>query len=213
MKYKMLILLGLLFVTTLSWSQQIDVSGLYSSSTAKAYKNNWGFDFGYYYFVRNNRLGISFRQIYFNTEYDDIYTSSNDDGVSKYIKEYAPKHKRSTINLDYSYKLIENEKSNVYLGCSAGLNYFKLKGEYNRIENGNISGGQFYYDYSVNNRFGFGLLLEYEVVGIFSDRVSSSIKINPEITAFDEWATFGGYDPWMIGWLNFSIGLKYQLKK
>ena len=204
------LLLGLLLMTTMIWGQQIDVSGLYAGSTTKMFKNNWGYDLGYNHFIGNSRIGISFRQYFFNSMYDDIYTSS-DDGVSIYIEEHDAKNKRMAINLIYSYRLIENENSSLYLGCSAGLNYYQLKGSYTRIANGDLSGGIFKYDYNKNNRLGLGLLIEYELKQIISDRFSTSIKINPELTAFDEFLTRGGYSPWGIGWLNFSIVLKYKL--
>lgn len=197
-------------MTTTVCSQQIDISGLYSSSTTKEFKNNWGYDIGYNHFYRNNRFGISFRQYFYNTEYDDIY-SSTEDGISKYIKEYDPQNKRISVNFIYSYGVIENEKSNLFIGVSAGLNYYKLNGSYTRIENGSISGGDFTYDYYKNNRIGFGFLIEYELTQIISDRISTAIKVNPELTSFDEFGTVGGYSPWMISWLNFSIGLKYRL--
>jgi len=210
MKNTLLIIIGLLLITIKVSGQQIDISGLYSSSTTKEFKNSWGYDLGYNQFINKNRFGISFRQYFYNNDYDDIYPST-EDGVSKYIKEYNPHNRRIAINLTYSYCLIENEKSNLFLGVSIGLNYFKLNGSYTRIENGNISGGTFSYDYNKNNRIGFGFLIEYELKQIISDRISSSIKINPELTSFDQFGTMGGYSSWMIGWLNFSIGFKYRL--
>ncbi len=67
------------------WGQQVDVSGLYAGSTTKDFKNNWGYDLGYNHFIGDGRIGISFRQYFFNSEYDDIYTSS-EDGISMYIE-------------------------------------------------------------------------------------------------------------------------------
>jgi hypothetical protein len=46
---------------------------------------------------------------------------------------------------------------------------------------------------------------------VFLERFSTSITINPELTAFAKWGMTGGYAPWTVGWLNFSIGLKYRL--
>lgn len=202
--------MGLLMITIKVSSQQIDISGLYSSSTTQEFKNCWGYDLGYNHLINKNRFGISFRQYFYNTVYDDIHISTAD-GVSKFIEEYYPKNRRIAINLIYSYKLIENEKSNLYFGGNADFNYYRLQGEKQRIENGYISGGTFEFDNRINNRLGFGILIEYEISEVISDRISTSIKINPEFTAYDEWGIDGGYDPWLIGWLNFSIGLKYKL--
>ena len=138
MKKSYLLLIGFLLTSTAVFSQQIDVSGLYSSSTLNTFKDNWGFDVGYNHFINNNRLGVSFRYYAYNTEYDDIYTSDAD-GVSKEITEHDPQNRRIAINLIYSYSLIKNEKSNLYLGCNVGLNYFKLQEKVNQTANGFMS--------------------------------------------------------------------------
>lgn len=192
------------------YPQQIDFSATFSSSTSKELKNNWGCSLGYNYFLNKNRVGVALQYSSFRTKYDDIYTSTTD-GVSKYIEEYEPQNRRIAADLIYSYALVRNEKSNLYFGCNASVNYYHLKGKITRIENGFIQEGTFPYDFRVNNKLGLGFLIEYEIEQIVSDRISTSIKINPELTAFDEWGTTGGYDPWLIGWLNFSIGIKYGL--
>ena len=210
MRNSYLLLIGFLLTSTAVFSQQIDVSGLYSSSTLNTFKDNWGFDVGYNHFINNNRLGVSFRYYAYNTEYDDIFMS-NADGVSKDITEHDPQNRRIAINLIYSYSLIKNEKSNLYLGCNVGLNYFKLQEKVNQTANGFMSERTYEIDETINNRLGFGILIEYEIKKVILDRLSTSIKINPELTAYEKWGMTGTYDPWMIGWLNISIGLKYTL--
>ena len=204
-------ILFLLFVSYSVFGQEFELNGFYSSSTIKEYKNNWGYGLGYNHFLKKNRFGISYSSYSYNTKYDDIH-SSTVDGISKYILEYTPNNSRIAINLIYSNKLIDNEKSNLYLGCFVGLNYYKLHGEYSRIANGLINEGNFFYDYSINNCFGLGILIEYEIEDIISDKITTSMKISPELTGFEEFGTSGGYAPWVIGWLNFQIGIKYKLK-
>ncbi|HOD89417.1 MAG: hypothetical protein QM212_04950 [Bacteroidota bacterium] len=209
MKKQCLIAIFTLFLINIVQGQQIDVSALYSSSSAKQFKNNWAYDLKYNHFIKKNRIGLSFRHYFYNTKYDDIYLST-EDGVSKYIEIYEPQNRRIALNLIYSYTLVENEKSNLYIGCNIGINYFHLQGEKTRIENGFINGGNFKYNYRINSRLGLGFLIEYEISKIFSERISTSIMINPELTAYEKFGTLGGYDPWLIDWLNFSIGLKYR---
>ena len=103
------------------------------------------------------------------------------------------------------------EKSNLYLGCNVGLNYFKLQEKVNQTANGFMSERTYEIDETINNRLGFGILIEYEIKKVILDRISTSIKINPELTAYEKWGMTGIYAPWMIGWLNVSIGLKYTL--
>src|SRR5690606_35867797 len=148
MKNQYLFIIFLLFIVNNIQGQQIDISGLYSSSTAKQLKNNWGYGLRYNHFIKNNKIGLSFKHYFYNTEYDDI-RSSTEDGISKYIEEYKPQNSRITVNLIYSYILVDNEKSNLYLGYNVGLNYYHFKGEKTRIENGFVKGGQYTYDYTV----------------------------------------------------------------
>ncbi|HOG19707.1 MAG TPA: hypothetical protein PKW37_04620 [Salinivirgaceae bacterium] len=109
--------------------------------------------------------------------------------------------------------MVENEKSNLYIGCNVGINYFYFRGVNNsiRITDGYVTKVKYPYAYTEKNRLGFGFLIEYEINEVFSERFSTSITINPELTAFEKWGMTGDYAPWTVGWLNFSIGLKYRL--
>lgn len=211
MKARYLIIFTLFFTNAIQ-GQQIDISGLYSSSTVKQLKNNWGYDLKYNHFINKNRIGLSFKHYFYNTEYDNIRTSLVD-GVTKYIEEQEPQNRRIAINLIYSYILVENEKSNLYIGCNAGINYFHFRGVNNsiRITDGYVTKVIYPYEYTKKNRLGFGFLIEYEINEVFSERFSTSITINPELTAFAKWGMTGGYAPWTVRWLNFSISLKYKL--
>jgi len=97
MKTKYFITIFTLFLLNVSQGQQIDVSGLYSSSTIKQLKNNWGYDLKYNHFINKNRIGLSFKYYFYNTEYDNIRTSLVD-GVTKYIEEQEPQNRRIAIN-------------------------------------------------------------------------------------------------------------------
>ena len=198
------------FISCSIFSQEIELNGKYSYGTTNEFNNNIGYGIGYFHHLNNNRLGISYSQDFCNTPYDNIYNSL-EDGISKYIKEYEPNNTRLRVNLTYSYNLLMNPKSKLYIGCTLGINYYLLRGEYDRIENGLISAGHFDYNYSVKNRLGFGFLLEYELTEIIHKRLSTSIRIQPEITSYEKFMMVGSYDPWIIGWLNFELGVKYKL--
>lgn len=192
--------------------QEVDINGLYSSSSTKEFKNSIGIGLGYNYFVNHNRIGIALSYLNYNTAYDDIYTSTTD-GTSIIVKEINPNNNRMSINLNYAYRIIDNSNSIIWLGCTAGLNYFNMQGDYYQYDDNLQNKNYLTYDYKESNRIGIGLLIEYEITNIFSDRFSSSIKINPELTSFDDFASSGGHAPWLIGWINFSVGLKYRFDK
>jgi hypothetical protein len=163
----LLVILFSLIAPVFLFCQEIEINGKYSSSTAKQYKNSFGYSFGVNMPLKNHRFGFSVGQLFYNTYYDDIYNSTAD-GFSKYIEEYYPNNVRLLFDLTYSYKVVNTPSSSLFIGSSVGLNYFKLSGRYDRIGNGNIKGGRFTYDNSVKNRIGLGLLIEYELKKIVS---------------------------------------------
>ncbi len=208
MKNTTFIIIGFLLITAEVAGQQIYIDGLYGRSSAKEFKNSWGYDLGYNYFSNKNRFGISFKQYFYYTNYDDFYFSRTYGEWC--FDKYEPQNMRMGVNLTYSYKLLENKNSNLFLGASAGLNYYIFRGRYTRIVGSDI--GEFRCFNERINRYGLGVLLEYELKHIIWDRVSMSAKINPEFTNFDRFLSMGGRY-WFIGWANFSVGLKYQLQK
>jgi hypothetical protein len=52
MKKQCLIAIFTLFLINIVQGQQIDVSALYSSSSAKQFKNNWAYDLKYNHFIK-----------------------------------------------------------------------------------------------------------------------------------------------------------------
>ncbi len=200
------------FVST-TFGQEIEIDGIYASSSSKKFKNSFGYGLRYNQYIKSkNRLSVSLSQYFYNTHYDDIY-SSTIDGISKFIKEVKPNNQRIALKINYSFRLIDNPKSNFYLGPEISLNYFMICEQYDRIANGDISGGHFSSDYSVNNRPGIGFLIEFELKEIISKRISISLSIHPEITSFEEFPAMGSHDPWFIGWLNFNFGIRFNLIK
>lgn len=199
----------LTFITNIR-CQEIELKAIYTSSTTKEFKNNIGYGLGYNHFINRNRIGISFSQVFYNTPYDDIY-SSTEDGVSIYIKQVEPDNQRIALKINYVFRLIDNPKSRLYFGPEIGLNYFIIREQYDRIANGNISGGHFASNYKKNNKLGVGLLFEFELKEIIHKRISTYLSVNPEITSFEKFGMSGGYEPYFIGWMNFNLGVRYLI--
>ena len=101
----------------------------------------------------------------------------------------------------------------MYLGPEIGLNYFRIKEFTERIANEDIEGANYNSNYWVNNRLGIGFLLEFQLEEVVSKRISTVFSVNPEITSFEKIGTDGSPDPSFIGWLNFKLGIRYNIKK
>ena len=201
----------LISLTDSIFGQEIELKGIYASSSSKKYNTNFGYGFGYNQYIKSkNRLGISLTQYFSNTPYDDIY-GSTEDGISTYIKEVEPDNQRIAIKINYAFRLINNPKSRLYLGPEIGLNYFIVKEKYDRIANQYISGGSFTTSYHEINRIGIGFLFEFELREIIHKRISLHLSANPEITSFEKFGMMGGYDPYFIGWMNFNLGIRYLI--
>jgi len=210
---RIIFIINIISFASTTFGQEIEIDGIYASSSSKKIKNSFGYGLKYHQYIKSkNRLSVSLSQYFYNTPYDDIYGSTAD-GVSKFIKEIEPNNQRIAIKISYSFRLIDNPKSNFYFGPEIGLNYFKISEQYDRIANGYISGGHYSSNYSVNNRLGFVFFLEFVLREIISKRISISLSTHPEITSFEKFGLVGGYDPPFIGWLNFNLGVKYNLTK
>ena len=210
---RIIFIITIISFASTTFGQEIEIDGIYASSSSKKIKNSFGYGLKYHQYIKSkNRLSVSLSQYFYNTPYDDIYGSTAD-GVSKFIKEIEPNNQRIALKISYSFRLIDNPKSNFYFGPEIGLNYFKISEQYDRIANEYISGGHFSSDYSVNNRLGIGFLIEFELKEIISKRISISLSVHPEITSFEKFGVMGSHDPWGIGWLNFNFGIRFSLIK
>ena len=185
----------------------------YSGSSYNKYQNNIGYGIGYNHFIKSkNKLGLIIQHSFCNSNYSDIYGSTID-GISTFIKKVDPKNQRLVIKTNFAFKTISNPKSSLYIGPEIGINYFSINEQVHRLENENITAADYQSEYSENNRFGLGFLIEFELKEITSKNISIFSSIHPEITSFEKFGLVGGYDPYFIGWLNFNFGIKYDFDK
>ena len=191
-------------------AQEIAVSSTFSHSSYNKYKNNIGYEIGYNQTINSkSRLGISYSQSFNNTNYNYIF-SSNVDGKD-YYREVDPKNQRFTFSVNYSFDILNSEKSNFSLGSKIGLNYFKIN-EYVVESPINVNESHEYNrNRWKNNKIGIGLLLKYERK-IFSDKISVFFSTVPEMIFFSKFGLICSSDPAMFGVINFNLGFTYNLK-
>lgn len=195
------------------YAQELELKGVFASGSSSKFQTNPGYGIGYNHFIKSkNRLGISMTHLFCNSPYADIQSSS-EDGTSMYIDQVNPKNQRIAIKLNYGFRLMDKPNARLYFGPEIGLNYFMVNEQYDRIANGYISGGHFTSNYSVNNRFGIGFLLEFELKEIIHKNISTYLSVNPEMTSFGKFGWMGGYTPSLIGWINFNLGVRYSFNK
>lgn len=210
---KILVLFSLFIFISSAYGQDVEFSGIFASSSLNMFKNCFGYTLGYSQIIKSkNKLGISLSQYSYGTTYDNIYTPEYDPS-SLSITQTDPKNKRFEAKAYYVYRLVNNPKSKLYLGPEIGLNYFRIKEFTERIANGEIEGANYDSNYWVNNRLGIGFLLEFQLEEVVLKRISTVFSVNPEITSFEKIGTMGSSDPYFIGWLNFKLGIRYNLKK
>ena len=209
---RIVILFILIFISSTSiFGQVIELTGAIANSNYYKYKTNAGYGLGYVHYIKaKSRLGISIAHSVNKTDYDHVY-GSLEDGVSVYIKQIEPDNHRIAVKINYAYILIDNPKSRLYLGPEIGLNYYMIRENYDRIENGYISGGSFSSNDNFINRLGIGIICEIEINEIIYKRLSTFFSINPEIGTFEKNGLMGSYYPYHIGWINFSFGIRCKL--
>jgi len=211
-QFKILLLITfLIFLNQMTtFAQEITVSSTFHHSSYDKFQNNFGYEMGYNQFINSkNRIGFTFSHSFNNTDYNYTFTSDAD-GTDYYI-EVKPKNNKMIFSLNYAFNILSNEKSNFYIGPKLGLAYFKV----NEIGTERPINENDAYDYKSNywksNKIGIGLLLEYDRK-IISDNVSVFFSTKPEIILYSKFGLLGSSDPTVIGFINFNLGLKIDLK-
>lgn len=196
-------------------SQEVILSGQYSSSSSIKFKTNIGFEIGYNQNIKRHNLGLFYSNQNNKSDYDYV-NFSNIDGMTKYIRKYYPYNKRGTINLIYAYNLIKNKKSNLKIGLLLGLNYYHLKGSYYEIiidPQKNIKEERKNYDYNRNNKIGYGINIEYEIKEVVFKRISTFIRVTTELSFFEKYGCSYTTTLWDVSWIDINWGIKYNLIK
>lgn len=196
-------------------SQEVILSGQYSSSSSIKFKTNTGFEIGYNQKIKRSNLGFFFSNLYNKSDYGYVNTSSVD-GTTTYIRKYTPDNNRTRVNFLYSYNLINNTKSNLKIGLIFGLNYYHLKGSYYEIiidYQNNITEERKYFDYKRENKIGYGINIEYEINEVIFKRISTFVRITTELSFFEKYGCSYTTTLWDVGWVDINLGIKYNLKK
>jgi len=193
--------------------QEIEFNGAYNIGSSIKFRNNFGCGIGYNVFPTPKiRLGFFLDYSLNNLHYLYSYTSLAD--LSKTMEDVQPYNQQIALKITCSFNLLKSTKSQLYLGAEIRLSYFFIneRGEQTvTTHQGNITSGNFSSNYSVDNRFGIGLLIEYELKDIIWKRISASASLHPGITSYQNFGVMDSNDPKIIGWLNFNVGIKYSL--
>ena len=191
-------------------AQEITVSSTFSHSSYDKFQNNFGYEIGYNQFISSkNRLGFTFSHSFNNTDYNYIFMSDAD-GID-YYREVKPKNQRITISINYGFNILNKNKSNFYLGPEIGLSYYKIDEIGTERPTNETDDYEYKRNYWETNKIGIGLLLEYDRK-IISDNISVFFSAEPEIILYSGFGLMGSSDPTMIGFINFNLGLKIDLK-
>ena len=191
-------------------AQEIKIFPTYAISSYQNFKSGIGYGIGYNLILKsNNKLGFAFTQRFNNTAYNYTESSLND-GMA-YHRNVIPKNQWITFSSTYSWNISKTQKSNLYLGPKIGFNYFKMNEIIvsNRVNETITS--TYNSKYSVNNKFGLGLSLEYERK--VSDKVSLAFAVEPELIAFYISERVGTSEPAGITNINFNFNVNFNFAK
>jgi hypothetical protein len=195
--------------------QEVEFNQAYTTGGAIKFKNNLGCGIGYNVFpTSKSRIGIFIDYSLNNIPYHDNYGSLAD--LSKTEEDVQPHNQQVALKIACSFNLLKCTKSLLYFGGEIGLSYFFIneKGEQTvTTRQGNVTSGNFSSNYTVSNRFGIGLLIEYELKDIICKRVSACVSMHPGITSYQSFGVMDSNDPIIIGWLNFNVGIKYSFAR
>ncbi len=210
---KRLAIIFVLMTTTVGLSaQQIQFFGNYTGSNYNKFQENFGYGMGCQFDIKSkSKIGIDFQYSLCRLSYDEIHPSLID-GISTYIKKVDPQNERFVFKLNYLLKLVNKSKASLCIGPEIGLNYFILNEAIQRYENERIEAGNYENKYSRKNKFGYGLMIEFEIKEIIQERISIFSSVHPEITSFEKADIEGSSLSPDIRWVNMHLGIRYQLK-
>ena len=210
MKRLFLFIASFIFLNqTTTIAQEIVVSSIFSHSSYDKFQGNIGYEIGYNHLINSkSRLGFTFSQSFNNKDYN--YTILSDgDGIT-YYREVNANNQRFTFSVNYSFNVLNSQKSKFYIGPKWGINYFKVNESGTQKPSNEIETYEYSSNYWDTNKFGIGLLLEYDRK-IFSDNISVFFSTEPEIIFYTRFGLMGSSAPTMIGMLNFNLGFNINL--
>jgi len=208
-------ILSILFLILLSQipvlGQGVAISGLYTHGSYYKYQNALGYEIAYTLPIKQkSRLGFSFSQSFNNTYYEYVFESDADG--RDYYRKVNPKNQRLVLSADFTVRILNKEKDQIFVGPAIGLNFF-ITNESVDERTANESAYDHYNSSGLEAvRGGISLLLEYDR-SVFSNYASLFIATRPEAIFFSRSGLMGSADPFMVGNLNFNLGIRFHLNR
>lgn len=191
-------------------AQEISIAGTYSHSSFNKLENNIGYEIGYNQLIKlKSRLGFTFYQCFYNSQYNYIFMSDADG--KDYYRDVKPNNQKMEFSIDYSFNVLNNQQAKFYIGPRLGLNYFHIRENVDERPVNETGSHQYNSNYWENNKIGVGLLLEYERK--VSDNISIFLSTVPEVVFFSKFGLKGSSDDPLIGLINVNLGIKFIVKK
>ena len=212
MKKTFLLIVSLIFLNQMTIiAQEIVVSPTFSHGSYDKFQNNFGYEIGYNQYINSSsRLGFTFSHSFNNIDYNYNFISDAD-GID-YYREVNTNNQRLVFYVNYCFNVLNSQNSKFYIGPKLGLNYFKINESGTQKPSNENETYEYNSNYWDTNKIGIGLLLEYER-NIFSDNISVFFSTEPEVIFYSRFGLMGSSAPTMIGFINFNLGFKFNMKK
>lgn len=191
-------------------SQSFSASSTFSIGSYNKFNNSIGYELTYSIPIKSkSRFGLSFAQSF--TVFDYEYTFFSDAYGQEYYRDVKPKNQRLTFSVDFAVDVLHKEKSSFYLGSRLGLNYFNINEIVSERRANENDEHDYTNKYSEINKIGIGLILEYERK-VFSEKISFFATTQPELIFYSKFWVVGSSDPYLIGMIDFKIGMRFKIE-
>jgi hypothetical protein len=208
---KKLVLIGILFtVSRIGFTQEIDISSLFSTSTASYYKNAKGLSLDYSKRFNKYKLSIGLHGIIKNNDFSEIGGDLSD-GRGYIIREIKGKLSIIGIDLGISRIVIENDFYQISLGPFLLSNFYKFNDNIHYYDLGNGNSGDFKRDECKSNKLGIGMSFNLELKNVLLKKISIISKFKPCIVRYESHSLKNDdpfYQP-IQGITNFELGISY----
>ncbi len=206
-------------LTCLLSAQEISVRAIYYSSNLKPMKSGTGYSLScYQYFKQKQRLGLAVSQIFCSSEYDDNNFGpmlTGPGSTEKYFSIVTPHNQRVSILASYEFRMVDATRINLFIGPGICMNYFKREEDvyffrYSTYDS-TATEGSFRSINTLKNRFGMFLHLDFTIREFLFKRMSASISLMPELSAYTKLFMKGGRSQPFTSWMSAGFGISYKL--
>ncbi len=209
-------LLILIISGTPLFSQQLEIRYCRGTGSYMTFSEWKGYSVGWnQLFKSGSKIGISFNHSFKTKPYSWVYSTWDYEGETEktYSETREPFNQRYQAEAFVGWCTLRNKHAAIYMGPSISMNWLSVHERTHRYANQWFVDAKYFNHYSMHNRYGVGIFIEFEIFQIFSERLSASIRLHSSANGYEGSGPWRRAEPGIISWLGSDFGLKWNFGK